>query len=326
MGKFVRSRTAIYLDTKFWILLRDSELGRDPDPILSELHAKLKQAASEERVICPFSADLFFEVLKQGDPETRLATASLIDELSCGVSIQSSEHRVTMEIVHLISMMRSNDPIPDVSELEFTSPINVLGFPVPQVDDWPEDYMLAVKKTFFDATWRLGFVQIAAETGPLPSHLRVDWEKRAEKLNFYNDRIPESASRSFEQIYRDEFNALLNMHLDDCAGVLLEMYKSEVGGSLNDVDGGLTRSAGQGLVNIISAAFKRNKLGNHLPTLNIQAVLAASVRWNKGRRYSSNELHDFGHAGAALATCDVMATEKSLRHLISWSSHPNWAA
>ena len=77
-----------------------------------------------------------------------------------------------------------------------------------------------------------------------------------------------------------------------------------------------SESAGRALIGILGEALRTGKLGKQVPSLVIKAGLHAGVRRNRGRQFTGNDLHDFGHATAALAYCDYFATDKKLRHLI----------
>lgn len=83
----------VYLDTRFWILLRDACLGRAQDSLHDEMLDRLRRLVDSGKVICPINANTLAELLKQRDQTTRLATAKLIDELSLGVALQSEAER-----------------------------------------------------------------------------------------------------------------------------------------------------------------------------------------------------------------------------------------
>jgi hypothetical protein len=81
----IRDRTKVYLDTKYWALLRDVRLGRSECPDTTRLLDVLQARVSGGSLICPLNADIYFEVMKQDDEQTLMATAQLIDDLSLGV-------------------------------------------------------------------------------------------------------------------------------------------------------------------------------------------------------------------------------------------------
>ena len=70
----------IYLDTKFWIEIRDVIYGEtNAKPIVKEIFNNLKDKVMAGKIICPFSSALFDELLKQGDRAKRKRTAQIAD-------------------------------------------------------------------------------------------------------------------------------------------------------------------------------------------------------------------------------------------------------
>ncbi len=104
LGKEIANKRAIYLDTKFWILLRNA--NRNEGTIASkELLAQLRQAVDATRIFCPISPAVFMELLRQDSMASRLATADLIDHLSKGCTIINTEERIRIEIEDFIRCM-----------------------------------------------------------------------------------------------------------------------------------------------------------------------------------------------------------------------------
>ena len=98
----VLKRERIYLDLKFWLLLRDVVLGRRDDPDLVRLLELLRRSVRDRSRICPISDVAFLELLKQQDGHTRSATAELIDELSEGVTLAHQEQRMANEVARFL--------------------------------------------------------------------------------------------------------------------------------------------------------------------------------------------------------------------------------
>ncbi|EPO1080610.1 hypothetical protein [Cronobacter dublinensis] len=84
LGKETSKKYKIYLDLRFWIFFRDIELGKNNDQDSIKLLQKIKYLVDNGKVICPISATVFLELMKQSDSETRMATAKVIDHLSFG--------------------------------------------------------------------------------------------------------------------------------------------------------------------------------------------------------------------------------------------------
>ena len=124
----VMSRKSVYLDTRFWISLRDADLGRPVPSIYGQLLRELRRGVAHGEIICPFAADMLAEVYNQSDQTTRLATAQLIDELSLNVALQSEPERLTTELHHGIQAIRSSAPPQEpLRKLVWTCPSFVIG-------------------------------------------------------------------------------------------------------------------------------------------------------------------------------------------------------
>ena len=93
LGTKISSHKKIYLDTKFWVQIRDSRMGRSTNPNITQLAEFLLDAAKTERLICPISADILSEILKQKDPKTLRSSISVVDALSRGVNRPSPGRR-----------------------------------------------------------------------------------------------------------------------------------------------------------------------------------------------------------------------------------------
>ena len=114
----LKTRRAYYLDTKYWIIIRDVVAGiRSSDPEIALLNVLRSQVAAGE-AFCPISESTFAELFKQRDPVTRKATAELIDELSLDVSLIPFEERVKVELQAYIY-----------------SHVPVLSVPIPEIAD-----------------------------------------------------------------------------------------------------------------------------------------------------------------------------------------------
>jgi hypothetical protein len=83
----LKRKKAIYLDIKFWIILRDVVAGLRHDPVESELLSLLREGVVKRKFFCPISDSTFAELLKKVDVKSREMTADLIDELSLGITL-----------------------------------------------------------------------------------------------------------------------------------------------------------------------------------------------------------------------------------------------
>ena len=67
LGQEVVARTRIYLDTRFWVCLRDVSMGRARSALHTEMLDLLRQLVVAGRVVCPISYSVFTEVMASED-------------------------------------------------------------------------------------------------------------------------------------------------------------------------------------------------------------------------------------------------------------------
>ncbi|OPY80813.1 MAG: hypothetical protein A4E65_01326 [Syntrophorhabdus sp. PtaU1.Bin153] len=128
LGSEIERCKKIYLDTKYWLLLRDAVDGRQIDEDITELLAVLQSGVQKEKLICPISQDIFAEVLTQSDEESLSETCSLIDLLSRGISILSEQERIGLETLYFIRRaIGGEDSVHSPDILVWTKLAYVLG-------------------------------------------------------------------------------------------------------------------------------------------------------------------------------------------------------
>jgi hypothetical protein len=102
LAQSILPKQRVYLDKKFWILVREAAMGRRVHETANRLLDGLRLRAGRGEIVCPISESLFMELMKQSDLETRRATAQVIDELSAGVTLIPNDRRIATEIAHYI--------------------------------------------------------------------------------------------------------------------------------------------------------------------------------------------------------------------------------
>ncbi|WP_372717343.1 hypothetical protein [Novipirellula sp.] len=312
----ISERTKVYLDTKYWVLLRNVRLGRSNCSDTKELLRVLETGVADGSLICPLNADIYLEVMKQDDEHTLMATARLIDDLSLRVCILPVMQRFEMEFFHFVeSSLKSRDLVYKLHELVWTRAAYVLGFVTPDCNGVPDSVNMAMQKSFADYMWTLGLEDMLNVMGP---------SKAAAKKSSFEDisgdlnagkfaHIDEHSS--FKGVFLSEVQGILDVHKKTFCDLFQYIYTRDIGKKLTDEEQQDT-SSGQMLANLIYNAFRLNKVTHQLPSLRIGAGLHAALRWDKNRKYKPNDLFDFRHAIAALPYCDRFFTEGSLHHLV----------
>ena len=304
LGAAVALIRRIYLDQRFWLLLRDVSLGRSRDTTLSDLLAFVKLLVSENKAICPISESVFIELLKQSDEVTRLATAQLIDELSLGVTLIPFDGRVRQELCNTFYERAGIPDLIPVQELVWTKLAYVLGEIHPSKTTFPSAEELVIQKAFFDDMWGIPLSEIIGYIGE-PPVTETDWDSIAANLNSKN-REHRSNLKSYAQTFRVEFEGALSLFRNEMNTLSIELdqrgYKTFG-----------TKTAH------LSPKKRFEALALSLPTLHVSASCHAVIRWDQRRNLCGNDLFDFHHAQSALGYCDVFLTEKPLSDLLSQS-------
>jgi hypothetical protein len=301
LGMAVTSVQRIYLDQRFWILLRDVSIGRSQDKTISELLIFLKASVAAGKAICPISESVFIELLKQSDLITRISTAELIDELSLGVTLIPFHERISQELCNsFYEQSGAKDLIP-VEHLVWTKLIHVLGESHPSNMPFSAADQLAIQKAFSDHIWKATLVQMIERLDtPMP---KFDWDELAERLNT-GIREHQSSIRSYEQAFRAEFEGGLSLFHDVIDKLLYELHERGY------------KDFGKDLIKL-SHKKQFDVFSKSIPTLHIHSSCHAAVRWNQGRNLCGNDLFDFHHAESALAYCSVFLTEKPLSVMLN---------
>jgi len=302
-GTEVASKYRIYLDLRFWILLRDVGLGRNDNHDLFLLLSKLKALVNNGVAICPISESVFVELMKQSDPETRSATIELIDCLSLGVTLIVNPQRISQELCNAIYIQAgAGDDILPLNTLVWTKLSYIFGETHPQQTNFDASDELVIQKAFFDHMWNISLTELFGYLEGKDWH-QPDWQQTADRLNAGNKKHANEI-RSYKQTYRIEFEGGLSLFKKDMLQLFKEVeekgYKQFESNSQN-----------------LSENDRFKKFSKSVRTLHIGACCHAAVRWDQKRQLTGNDLLDFHHAEAAIGYCNLFLTEKPLKTLVS---------
>lgn len=310
-GAVVNSSTKIYLDTNFWVWLRRAQ-AQDDGSSAAHLLAALIAGADQGLLICPLSESAFIEVLKQEDADTRRATAVLMDRLSHGYTLLEPQMRMANEVSNFFHR-KAGKPVYHYNELAWCRVSYALGLihPSPRVPI-PPNVLLAIQKGVFDEMWSKGLVDIIDGLGSDMTPPIPDFTGTIKKMNEDNAAHAHEI-KSFQQVLKAELEGMA----EEFSFVVLETFEQ-----LERSDGSAHRrlssdpTAVRVATNALRHALQNDEDRDQMPSLQIEAALHASVRWDKKRKLEPNDLFDFRHASAALAYCDLFFTEKPLRTMI----------
>ncbi|MDH6268846.1 hypothetical protein M2360_004265 [Rhizobium sp. SG_E_25_P2] len=315
LGQEISTRRPVYLDTKFWIILRDTDRGAG-NPESATLLALLRKGVGEGLLFCPISEDIFVELMKQQDDASRLATASLVDELSLGVTLVPQNVRMATEVTYFMYATTGTPNLHPLNHLIWCKLSYVLGILHPTNTIFDSGTERAIQKAFFDHMSTIPLREIVTRIGEIEIP-GTDLTEVANKLNAGNFAHKDEI-QSYEQSYSAEVRGVVDL-MGDAIHQATMMLAESRGIVLNERTAEQKRVAENGFKNLLAISLERNKSRDTLRTIHILASLHASVRWNKGRKLKGNDFFDFHHAAAAIAYCDAFFTERSLRTTITQS-------
>lgn len=302
LGIEVKNRFRVYLDLRFWIFLRDVELGRNDNQELIKLLDRIKILVDEGLLICPISETVFIELMKQSDHETRLATARLIDRLSLGVTLVVNPERISQELCNTIYSLAGAEDLIPIDELVWIKLCYIFGENHPHQTPFGPSEELVIQKSFFDHMWNTTITEMM-DYLDFESWEQPNWQGTADRLNLGNKEHADEI-RSYKQAYRIEFEGGLSLFKEE----MLQLFK--------EVDNRGYKELGANSEDL-SNQERFSRFSKSVRTLHIGACCHAAVRWDQKRQLTGNDLLDFHHAEAAIGYCDLFLTEKPLKSLVS---------
>jgi hypothetical protein len=119
--------------------------------------------------------------------------------------------------------------------------------------------------------------------------------------------------KSFAQAYTAELGGAVELGADMAMEVMGDLNRKKTGQEPAERGSQAWQKFWNQWANLLLAALKkRSQVRQQLRTMHIHASLHAAFRWDKARRFTSNDLYDFEHASAALAHCQAFFTEHPL--------------
>ncbi len=316
LGEKLRQCKKIYLDTNYWLELRDVVLGRQKKKYFDKLLNLLQNGVKTGKLVCPISDENFYEILLQSDQSTLSVSASLIDELSNGAELLSLEERIKFEILYFIHSSTKGKNLvyhPDVFVWSKVALVN--GTMNPASTPFSPADELVIQKAFFDQMWSQSLTNMINVMGMKSIMAMPKFKDISKELN-KNKRKYAYENRSFKQLFLSEIAGVVDIFYSLFEEAFIYLFEKEKGYKPSSEEVVKAKS-GKQIANLIYHAFKKNKLGDYLPSIIIGAGLHASVRQDIARNFSHNDMSDFRHAQAALPYFHYFFTEHNLRDLVS---------
>ncbi len=302
----ITGRIIVYLDTKFWIILREQNKRIDPrEKQLLQLVFKLYDVG---KCVFPISQITFWEILKQEDKVTLYETVSLIDKLSSGISIINLDERVQLEFSHFFQSKVGNET-DNLNELVWSKLAWILGLRfLSQLNTEIE------QKNFFDLVSKISLSEMLKVIEVNGGIKPFTFKDNIQELN-QNKKNCEGENISIDAMFLSELSGYIDHFKDSLREAMYRMFYEKAGRYPTDDEKEAVDIGGLSL--FIYNGFKLKKITKELPSFRIVPELFAAVRWDKKRKFSDgNDTMDFLHASSALPYCNYFFTERELHTLI----------
>jgi hypothetical protein len=285
LGESIADRHKIYLDTRYWIYLRDY----------------IRFLVSTGRAICPVSDVAWMELLKQTDLKTLLATATLLDELSLGVAIKSEQERIISEIKRFITPQETIVPAWKLENRMWVKAGYVFGVALPSVKEWSSEHNLLMQKTSVDLFWNITYREMTETSGalpPMPDRMEQSAAKITAEMRHYAHQI-----RSTQQAFAAEIAGALSVFGDAIGEIMVRRFY-QTSGNRGHLSKDQIDETAKKTLNMLANAFRlRPKImAQHIPTIYSYAMCHAAVRMDKSRKFNGHDLLDIHHASTASRT------------------------
>ncbi len=314
VGDVMTAKHRIYLDTKYWIYLRDVERGNATTE-RKEILRMLRKLVDSQKFICPLSHHNFSELLKQRDPNTRVLMAKIMDELSQQYCFISPDQIIGQEIISFIRNAQAKStglPSQTSAKYVWTKVPFILGELYPKLRNITEAQEQTIADQFSDYYSHMSLQSIIENLpGGFPLGCYGDLTDRLNKGKSANQ-----SWKSFHELFMHEIAGILDALQDEFERVWLYLFEVDRGTCVSKEVIKRLRCV-EMLSNLIFSGFAEDKIRQELPFVYIRAKIHAHVRYDKRRRYKPNDIDDIGHATWALPYCKYFLTEDGLANIIS---------
>lgn len=307
LGHKASTKIRIYLDTCYWLRLRDAATGRGTTAGNHEVLERLRHLVSNGRVICPVSDAAFLEIMKQSDGRTRSATASLMDELSQGVALITEETRVRLELVDLILSPASASV--DFHLSMWVAPGFIFGESLPHSDAFADSDIRLIQKVWIDTLWATSVSTLAADESDYT--LQSAMNQSAGQINLKNTKHA-GEIKSYMRAWEAEVSGVVKF----CDERVVREISTIKGLELSNAE--VARAVVTTQTFLFNAfRLRPDFMAQRAPSLYTHAACHAAIRFDKGRKLDGNWLLDLHHACAASGYFNAMFTEGPLKVLMT---------
>lgn len=292
-------KKVIYLDANFWIGLAEVNLpGRTPDFV--DLLKVMRQ--QKDKFICPASAVHLFEFQNIGDKAKKDSRVKLVDEFSDNLCVLPFFEVLEYEV---------RNAAVDFWGLGLNLKINIRDVALRPV------YYLLGDFNIDYSEWKANFPETADEAIRESERLLMQM-KFSDLMDTPYDPIKQEAEKKLNDSWASSLNTEKKKqlspdkngrerHFNGIALQLVPLLTAYIQRFVAE-----TQCDPALITDFISSPHFKN-----IPSLNTIASWIAEEMAAPGRLFEGNDFEDWQHICAAMQCCNILATEKHARHIVS---------
>ena len=302
----------IYLDTNYWVWLRDAERGTGTAEAVRLLKT-LRGLVRSREFICVGQFYSFVELAKQEETSLRV-TARLVDELTEGVAIAAPDDLMAHDCAEFMDAKLGLQIRSGLCPWTKVGQIHKHDMSTPMLSQATETSKNVVLKAAVDTLWNASLQDVMESfawdtktrlNADIDSAVFVQIEKRK--------RAQLARGLSREQVRVNEFYGVVHDRVRPVVEAQLVKWHAQHGFSAG------FEAAVRDVKTVVDAAvaeFNAHTLGRFLPTVALQTELYTlyETAQNRSKPLTSNDNADWNHAANALAHCNMFLTERHLAH------------
>lgn len=313
VSRGMASTKAVYLDTNYWVRLRDAEIGKGTAAGVALL-SRLRSLVAARKIVCVSHLTSMLEIAKQLENSARVSTA-LVDELTERVALAPTAELDALEIGNYIrAQSGAMQPSPS---LQWTCLGQIVQSSISGGKVLPaslsNDQRQAILKCATDALWNQGLSEIFEA---------FDWDtKNRLQADLNAEMLAKVEERKKTRPHDGNLKKTREAEFEDVMKHQIELFTVELLKILGPIGAAVLGAklplSVQGLVRHAAADYRGGSLGTHLPGFVIRNELYSAYECDPTHTISTNDWQDWQHASAALPYCDLFLTEGRLAHQLT---------
>ncbi len=309
LGKSIKNRTKIYLDTNYWGFLCDASLKRDTDKVdevYVEILDTVMQLVQENKIICPISMPMYMELLNiQGNKFEK--TVEIMNLLSESIIIEPIEKCIDYELQYYFSSINRDENLSSHPELLLWNKAMFLDIclfnKLPFVENEFEE------KKLFDELWNCNFSDFIYVQGKRTNEEIIQKRQKTQNLTNITNTENEPELTSEKQVFVRNINYELEYYEE-----MIEDNYNHIKNTYPELSKNLSDNFDDEK-NKIYLSFMQNKMNNHLPTFDVHAKVHTRKMWDEDTLFKDNDFPDITHLTTALPYFDYYFTERTFTTL-----------